>query len=165
MPLSSLGVFRFYFQWDVLFFLAKWERSRVFAAELSGFEAEKQWHGAIEPAIDLLVCSFMHNVACLPSYQAIKLDHLWVGYGLKTKCQKNKTEHGWLGLGVLIPTNPSPNPQTPPKCSSPRLSGEGYSLFIILTHVSHSCDDEGDDCHTSDSPHYDGHHELFWKSV
>lgn len=48
----------------------------MFAAELSGFEAEKQWHGAIEPAIVLLVCSFMHNGACLPSYQAIKLDNL-----------------------------------------------------------------------------------------
>lgn len=33
----------------------------MFAAELSGFEAEKQWHGAIEPAIVLLVsCTMWH---------------------------------------------------------------------------------------------------------
>lgn len=166
--MSSLGVFRFLFPMGRFIFSCKMRKEQGVCCRAQwfwGWKAMAWGNWTCNRFVSLQFHAQCGMFTIVPSNQiGSSVSGLWLENQMPKK-QKNKTEHGWLGLGVLIPTNPSPNPQTPPKCSSPSLSGEGYSLFIILTHVSHSCDDEGNDCHTSDSPHYDGHHELFWKSV
>lgn len=41
------------------------------------------------------------------------------------------------------------------------LAGDGYSLLVVVAHVSHCCNDEGYDSHSSNGPNYDRHHVLF----
>lgn len=38
-----------------------------------------------------------------------------------------------------------------------------YSLLVVVANVSHCCNDEGYDGHSSNSANYNCHHVLFWK--
>lgn len=43
------------------------------------------------------------------------------------------------------------------------LVEHSYSLFVILAHVSHCCNDEGNDSYPSNGANYYCHHVLFWR--